>query len=128
MNQDIKNNINAFEMWCLRRMQRISYTTHKSNNDVLQQTIQERKLMKTIIERQLGFFGHAVRKNAYEFLSISGKISGSRSRGRQRRTMSVQLKEFTGLTIGELTHRARERDGWRELTYEASNAWDRQGT
>ena len=129
MNKDLRRNVEAFEMWCLRRMQRISYTAHKTNAEVLMQTYQERKLFRTIIERQLSFFGHIVRKEKNEFLAISGKIIGKRGKGRQRSTLFKQLKEFTGIQDNrELLNSARNRDVWRRTTYEASNAWSRHGT
>ena len=129
MNKDLRKKVEAFEMWCLRRMQRISYSAHKTNAEVLKQTCQERKLLRTIVERQLKFFGHIVRKEKQELLAISGKIMGKRGQGRQRSTFWKQMKEFTDIRDNsELLNRARDRDGWRQTTLEASNAWDRHGT
>lgn len=125
---DLRRRINAFEMWCLRRMERIPYTDHKTNKEVLDLTYKELKIFKIIIERQLSFYGHLTRKNQNEFLAISGKINGKRARGRQRATLLKQLQEFTGMTAGQLTETARDRDMWRETVHEASNAWDRHGT
>ena len=126
MNKGMRNTIDAFEMWCLRRMQRISYTAHKTNKAVLRQSCRRRKLFKMVLEKQLSFFGHIVRKGMYEFLAMTGKICGKRSRGRQRLTMMTQLKEFTGSR--EIIETARDRERWSELIHEASEAWDRQGT
>ena len=125
---DLRRRINAFEMWCLRRMERIPYTDHKTNKEVLDLTYKELKIFRIIIERQLSFYGHLTRKNQNESLAISGKINGKRARGRQRATLLKQLQEFTGMTAGQLTETARDRDMWREIVHEASNAWDRHGT
>ena len=109
-------------------MERIPYTDHKTNKEVLDLTYKELKIFKIIIERQLSFYGHLTRKNQNEFLAISGKINGKRARGRQRATLLKQLQEFTGMTAEQLTKTARDRDMWREIVREASNAWDRHGT
>ena len=127
-NAETQKNIEAFEMWCLRRMQRISYTAHKTNEEVLTQTYQTRKLMPLIGERQLSFFGHIIRKDKYEYLASCGKIPGKRARGRQRKTFIDQLKGLTNLTTQELFESARDREEWREIIHEVSKAWTRQGT
>ena len=128
LTKDLRKKIDAFEMWCLRRMERISYTDHKTNKEVLDLTYKKLKIFKIIIERQLSFFGHMVRKGKNEFLAVSGKIVGRRARGRQRMTLLRQIQEFTGMTTRQLTETARDRVMWRETVNEASDAWDRHGT
>ena len=76
MTKTLREKVEAFEMWCLRKMQRISYTSHTTNEKVLRQTSRNRQLFKIIVERQLGFFGHIVRKGKGEFLAISGNMEG----------------------------------------------------
>ena len=81
LNAELRRAINAFEMWCLRRMQRISYVTRKTNEEILQQTGQKRELLKNAINKQLQFFGRVMRKQKLEHVVICGKIQGKRARG-----------------------------------------------
>ena len=74
------------------------------------------------------FFGHIVRKEKYEFLVVSGKREEKRGRGRLRHNMGKQVKDFTGLSIGELCVAARDRQHWRGIVHENSKAWSRHGT
>ena len=66
LNAELRRAINAFETWCLCRMQRISYVTRKTNEEILQQTGQKRELLKNVMYRQLQFFEHVVRKQKLE--------------------------------------------------------------
>ena len=87
------------------------------------------KRFRTIIYRQLNFFGYAVRKERSELLAIGGKIMWKRGQDRQRTTLYKQMKDFIGIKENnELLNRVRNRDEWRMTTHEASNAWDRHGT
>ena len=62
LNTELRRAINAFEMWCLHRMPRISNVIKKTNEEILQQTGQKRKLLKNVMNKQLQFFGHVMRK------------------------------------------------------------------
>ena len=73
-------------MWFLRRILKISWTEKKSNQEVLEMANKERSMMKTIRKRQMKFMGHVYRKGGMEHLSMTGKIEGKRSRGKQRLT------------------------------------------
>ena len=76
LNMELRRVINAVEMWCLHRMQRISYVTRKTNKEILQQTGQKRELWKNVMNRQLQFFGHVTKKQKLEHVVICGKIQG----------------------------------------------------
>ena len=73
-------------MWFLRRIFKISWTEKKSNQEVLGMANKERSMLKTIRKRQMKFIGHVYRKGGMEHLSMTGKIEGKRSRGRQQLT------------------------------------------
>lgn len=116
--------LQAFEMWCYRRMQRISWTAHMTNENVLHQIQQERSLMKEITMRQMKFLGHSIRKQGLEQLAVSGRINGRRARGRQRKTY---LQQFSS-TGHCLLQCAYDRKLWGSLIDRAVNAWNRQDT
>ena len=69
----IQNKLEASEMWIYRRMMRISWTEHKSNEEVLEMTISKRSLIATIKKRKLQYFGHLIRQNGIQRLLLEGK-------------------------------------------------------
>ena len=87
----MEERLKAAEMWFLRRMLRISYIDHVTNETVLIRANTTRKLMKIIRRRQLEFLGHVMRKEGMEDLILNGKIQGTRSRGRPRQTYMESL-------------------------------------
>ena len=86
INETMKKQLNAAEMWFLRRMMKISWIKMVTNENVLTRAQTERQLMKQIVKRQCSFFGHVLRKRGIEYQVITGKVEGKRDRGRQRQT------------------------------------------
>ncbi|XP_075253241.1 uncharacterized protein LOC142345043 [Convolutriloba macropyga] len=113
----IQDKICAFEMWCLRRMQWISWTAKKSNAEVLTITCKQKSLLKEIKRRQLRFLGHVIRKGELETPSLSGKIDGKKSRGKERALFLQQFLERPN----DIKHAARDREKWKLFTNEAIN-------
>lgn len=78
--------IQAFEMWLLRRMLKISYTDHITNEEVLRRTNSKRELKDLIMKRKLSYFGYIVRGEKLQRQLVDGRVEGERGRGRPRRT------------------------------------------
>ena len=105
------------EMWFLRRMQRISYTEHVTNVEVLRSANTKRKLLiSELVNRQVKFFGHVMRKEEMEILVTTGYVEGKRARGRQRETYLTYLQKMKEITPLELIHLTRDRRVWSELS------------
>ena len=68
-NETVKK-VNASELWFLRKMQRISWTAHDTNETVPKQICQVRQLLNTIKNRQLQFFGHIMRQRIWSKLQL----------------------------------------------------------
>ena len=79
-----RKKLEAVEMWCYRRMMRMSWVKRISNEQILEMVGMERSLVMTIRKRQLRFVGHVERKGGLEKLALEGKIKGKRQRGRKR--------------------------------------------
>ena len=126
-NETIKK-VNALELWFLRRMQRISWNAHVTYETVLKQTCQVRQLLNTIKNRQLHFFGHIMRQENLEQISITGRINGKRARSRQRYNYLDQLKTYTKLNTEELLHFVKDRRKWKNICINAAEVWIRHGT
>ena len=106
-------------MWFLRRMLRISWTDHVTNEEVLRRRAgTERNLLRTIWRRQIEFLGHVMRKEGLENLMLMGRIEGKRDRGRQRRKFLGALKEQVaknwrnGIRASKILHITRDRKNW----------------
>jgi len=108
----------SVEMWCYRRLLRIPWTQHKTNEWILGELDVERELLGRVKSLKLGYYRHVTRK--YESLEkelglIQGCAPGNRSRDRQRRRWTDDIIEWTGLTITEAARSTEDRNRWRGI-------------
>ena len=80
----MEKRIEALEMWFYRRMLKVSWVDHVSNELVLQRVGAGREMLTCIRKRQLRFLGHVMREEQLESLCLMGKVEGRRGRGRPR--------------------------------------------
>ena len=115
--QQQKKQLEATEMWFYRRMLKIPWTAHMTNQEVLEKVGCQRELVKLITRRRLQFLGHIIRKDGLEYLMLSGKIEGRRSRGRPRKMFLDNIREELGddWTASGVIHVARDRDRWKTM-------------
>ena len=86
--------IDAFELWCWRRLVRIPWTAKRSNQSVLKEISPEYSLDGLMLKLKLQYFGHLMRRtDSFEKTLMLGKIEGGRRRGRQR------MRWLDGITI-----------------------------
>ena len=118
LNKNMKNKINAAEMWFYRRMLKIPWTARVTNEEVLRRVNQKRSLLRTIRKRQIEFLGHVIRREKIEHLCLTGMIEGRRARGRQRKKFLDSILEDinNNVTAGQLIQMARDRQRWRQMT------------
>ena len=77
--------IDAFELWCWRRLLRVPWTARRSNQSILKEISPEYSLEGLILKLKLQYFGHLMRRaDSFEKTLMLGKIEGRRRRGRQR--------------------------------------------
>lgn len=100
--------LSAFEMWIYRRILRISWTDHITNNQVLERMGKEQEVVITVKKRKLEYFGHLMRHNKYRLqqLILQGKVDGRRGPGRRRNSWLQNLREWFGLTSIQLFRQA----------------------
>jgi hypothetical protein len=106
--EDIKR-LEAFEMWIWRKMQKIKYTDHKKNEEVLKDVEEERSLIETIRKRQRNWMGHVLRHDSLLRTIIEGKMEGKKRRGRPRKMM---LEWMMDKDYQKLKEEARNRSEW----------------
>ena len=116
LTSEMTRRLEASEMWMYRRMMRISFSQHMSNEEVLRKVEADRNLIKNIRKRQLEFLGHTLRKDGMENLCITGFVEGKRGRGRQSITSLDSLTKWMNgkfpeqnLTSAKLLKIARDR-------------------
>ena len=109
-----RKKINAFEMWCWRRMLRISWREHKTNEFVNNQIGSRITLCQKIDKIKLQYFGHIARREGdnLEKIITQGHVEGKRKRGRQKTRWSDGIKEITGLNVCTASRYAQDRVGW----------------
>ena len=107
--EDIKR-LEAWEMWIWRRMEKVSWTEHMTNEEVLQRVEEKRSLITTLRERQKNWIGHILRGDSLLREIIEGRMEGKRTRGRPRQMMLgwMMTDGYNGLK-----KRAQQRDYWR---------------
>ena len=77
--------IDAFELWCWRRLLRVPWTVRRSNQPILKEISPEYSLERLMLKLKLQYFGHLMgRTDSFEKTLMLGKIEGRRRRGRQR--------------------------------------------
>ena len=115
MTKSLTKKIGAFEMWIFRRMLKISYMEHKSNDAVLKRMKTEKQLINTIKQRKCSYFGHLIRRDGLQRLLLEGRINGKRGRGRPRTMWMDNIKEWTKLNYNKSIRMAQDREKWRSM-------------
>ena len=114
--QQDRRKIDALEMWCWRRLLRISWTAHRTNISILNELHIKRRLSSTVQLRILTMFGHITRnEDSMERLVIQGHVEGRRSRGRSPTRWTDLIKCTTNISLNECCRSANNRSRWRQL-------------
>ncbi|GFR72522.1 tenascin [Elysia marginata] len=103
---DTERRIQAFENKCLRKLLRISYKDHVTNESVRELVVAyvgpQEPLLATVKRRKLAWFGHVTRHDSLSKTIFQGTVEGKRRRGRQRKAWCDNIKEWTGMAMYEL--------------------------
>jgi hypothetical protein len=98
-----QKHLESFEMWCWRRMEKINWTDHMRNEEVLLRVKEQRNILHAIHKRKANWIGHVLRRNCLLQRVIEGKIQGgiemTGRRGRRRRKLLDNLKERRGYSF-----------------------------
>lgn len=112
-----RKKIDAFELWCWRRVLRVSWMKKKTNAWVLRIIKPEWTLESRVIKAALSYFGHVVRQDGgMENDVMLGGMSGKRRRGRPRSRWLDYLADIKGASINSMRWDAKERAEWRKAT------------
>ena len=95
--------IDAFELWCWRRLLKVSWTARRSNQSLLKEISPGCSLERMMLKLKLQYFGHLMqRANSFEKTLMLGKIEGRRRRGRERMRWLDGVTESVNMNLNKL--------------------------
>ena len=98
-----RRRIDAFELWCCRRLLRVSWTARRSNQFILKEISPRCSLEGMTLKLKLQYFGHLMRRvDSLEKILMLGGIGGRRRRGRQRMRWLDGLMDLMDVSLSEL--------------------------
>ena len=115
--------IDAFELWCWRKLLRVPWTARRSNQSILKEINPEYSLEGLMLKLKLQYFGHLIqRSDSLEKILMLGKIEGRRRRGQQRMRWLDGIPDSMDVSLSKLQEIVKNREAWRAEVHEAAKS------
>ena len=118
--------IDAFELWCWRRLLRVPWTSRRSSQSILREINPEYSLEGMMLKLKLLYFGHLMqRADSLEKSLMLGKTEGRKRKGHPRKRWLDGITDAMDMNLGKLREMVRDRKAWPAAIHEVTRSWTR---